>query len=61
MKWAGYTRKDTAKDLLTRNFTKDIDYIIQFFAPVTSGAKTGRGGVNKENIKLNVDCLKYFC
>lgn len=59
--WIGYTRKDTAKDLLTNgSFCVDIDYKI--FAPDQTGAKKkGRGGHNRELIFLTIDSFKSFC
>lgn len=57
-RWIGYTRKDSAKDLLVSSFKKDVD----FFAPGETGAKKkGRGGHNRELIFLTVDCFKSFC
>jgi phage anti-repressor protein len=56
--WIGYTRKDSAKEVLVLNFRKDTD----FFAPDQTGAKKkGRGGHNRELIFLTVDCFKSFC
>ena len=37
-KWLGFTRKDNAKTVLNKNFTKDIDYQLEKAAPATSGA-----------------------
>ena len=37
-KWLEFTRKDSAKKLLEKNFTKDIDYKIEKDAPPTGGA-----------------------
>jgi phage anti-repressor protein len=59
--WIGYTRKDTAKDLLTNgSFHVDIDYKI--FTPEQTGTKKkGRGGHNRELIVLAIDSFKSFC
>ncbi len=58
--WIGYTRKDTAKDLLVANFESVVDY--ETFAPEKTGAKKkGRGGHNKELMFLTIDCFKAFC
>lgn len=32
-KWCGFTRKDSGKKLLEKDFTKDIDYIFKNFIP----------------------------
>ena len=57
-KWVGYTRKDTAKDLLRKEFECGVNYVVKA-APVQSGA--GGSGKNKETILLNVDTFKEFC
>lgn len=59
-RWIGYSRKDTAKELLLSKFESGFDYII--FAPEQTGAKKrGRGGHNRDTIFLGVDCFKSFC
>jgi hypothetical protein len=61
-KWIGFSRKDGAKKLLENNFTKDVDYKIENFAPTNGGAKNDpRGGSNKETVKLTVHCFKMLC
>ena len=37
-KWLGFTRKDNAKRLLEKFFTKDIDYKVEKAAPLIGGA-----------------------
>jgi len=57
-----FTRRDSAKKLLVKNFTQDLDYKIG--APPKSGAPKEKdlgGGQNKEFILLTVDCFKNFC
>jgi phage anti-repressor protein len=56
--WIGYKRKDTAKDALTANFEKGVDYAISFSS---QNRKTSRGGRPKEIISLTVDAFKAFC
>jgi hypothetical protein len=55
-KWLGFSQKDAAKRLLERQFTSDIDY--KLFAPLSGGAKKGRGGQNKEIFMLTVKTFK---
>jgi phage anti-repressor protein len=52
--WIGYTRKDSAKDLLEARFDKGFDF---------SGEdrKNGKRGRPVEKIFLTVDCFKQFC
>lgn len=45
-KWVGFSRKDHAKTLFTKNFTVDIDYL--------------HGGHNKEQIMMTVNTFKKF-
>ena len=40
-KWCGFSRKDPAKRVLEKNFTIDIDYKFQNFAPTTCGKVNG--------------------
>lgn len=54
--WLGYKRKDYAKDSLTASFTPELDYI---FAPVQTGTNR-RGGHNREEIRLTVNCFKEW-
>ena len=58
-KWLGFSQKDASKRVLTKNFTKDIDYKILLHQLVEQ--KNTRGGHNKEIIKLNIDTFKKFC
>ncbi len=37
-KWIGFTRKDNAKAVLLKHFTKDVDFIISKAAPEVAGA-----------------------
>lgn len=71
-KWCGFTRKEEGKRLLTRHFTKDIDYKVESDAPPIGGASlnpehtqkyppTGCAGYNKEKITLTVNAFKKFC
>lgn len=64
--WIGFSRKEHAKRLLKRCFSKDKDYVIKYFATTVGVAKIGekietRGGKNKEHILLNIDTFKKFC
>jgi len=54
-KWVGFTRKDHAKTVLTKNFTLDIDFIIP---EVAGKIEKGRP---IETIMLNVNTFKKFC
>jgi hypothetical protein len=60
-KWLGFSRKDPCKLVLTKNFTRDVDYII---TSATYGApqrpKKG-GGQNKETILMNITTFKKLC
>lgn len=56
-KWIGYSRKDVAKKALEDNFCQNKDYSL--LHPHTE--QKGRGGHNKETIKLTQDCFKKFC
>lgn len=69
-KWLSFTRKDSAKKLLEKFFTIDIDYKVEKAAPPKSGAafqdnnspkNIGGAGLNKETIMLNVNTFKKFC
>ena len=54
-RWAGYTRKDAAKRSLERLLCVQRDYLLH-----QSVEQTGRGGHNKEEIRLTVDAAKKF-
>ena len=56
-KWLGFTRKDSAKKLLEKFFTIEIDYKTVF----RQQAENLTGGRPKENIMLNVNTFKKFC
>ena len=56
-KWLGFTRKDSAKKLLEKFFTIEIDYKTVF----RQQAENLNGGRPKENIMLNVNTFKKFC
>ena len=61
-----YDRRDNAVTKLKKNFTEGTDYQVQNFAPEISGAKEqtkkeNRGGHNKKDIRLTVDCFKAMC
>jgi hypothetical protein len=64
-KWVGFTRKDHAKRLLEKYFTKDIDYILysnenKTISPRSEEKKETRG--RKENIiMLTTNTFKKFC
>jgi hypothetical protein len=75
-KWCGFSRKDPAKRLLEKFFSKDIDYKIVFFnkdetikpAPPKCGAGSstrtrnlGGAGYNKETIVMTINTFKKFC
>ena len=55
-KWIGFTRKDNAKTLLLKHFTKEVHYIEK-----TLALRKNRGGHNKEILMLNVNTFKDFC
>ena len=54
-RWIGYSTKQKAKDKLFNNFEAGVDYIILLNHLVK---RIGRGGHNKEEIRLTIDCLK---
>lgn len=58
-KWAGFTRKDNAKTMLTKYFKKDTDFKVESLLLRTQ--EQNRGGHNKQNIFLNVNTFKDFC
>ena len=70
-KWLGFSRKDSAKRVLEKNFTINIDYKIEKSAPPTCGAhfedlkspskNLGGAGLNKEKIMLTINTFKKFC
>jgi phage anti-repressor protein len=61
-KWLGFTRKDNAKRMLTKNFDKDTDYsLASSLLPKEEQSSTKRGGVNKETILMSVPTFKGMC
>jgi len=56
-KWTGFSRKDNAKRLLEKYFTKDIDYEVF----LQTEENSIEGGRPKENILLTVNTFKKFC
>lgn len=56
----GFTRKDTAKTLLTSKFTENLDYIIERIFPAETGKIHGRGRPN-EKIMMTSDTFKSMC
>ena len=62
-KWVGFSRKDNAKKILTKNFINDIDYQIKKLFPEAAGAsrEPQHGGQNKETIMLTINTFKKFC
>jgi hypothetical protein len=62
-KWVGFARKDPAKRLLDKYFTKNIDYKILLHRSVEqdSDDQNKHGGTNKEQILMTVNTFKKFC
>jgi len=60
-----FTRRDSAKRILVKNFTEQTDYKIaaplNCGAAIVNGKNLGGAGQNKETILLTVDCFKNFC
>ncbi len=59
-KWLGFSQKDAAKRVLTKNFNANIDYKV-LLSQLVEQKKDTRGGHNKETIMLNIDTFKKFC
>ena len=61
-KWMGFSRKDPAKRLLEKNFTKNIDYKNNI-PPIGGILENEKGDVVRpsETILLTVDTFKKFC
>lgn len=55
--WVEYSRKDSAKRLLEKNFTEGVDYEIRISVEV----RPQGGFSNSEIIKMSVDCFEQFC
>ena len=53
--WLGYTRKDSAKEKLTRNFEKDVDYSATWRSV---SRDKGSGASKSEAIMLTTECFK---
>jgi phage anti-repressor protein len=53
--WIGYSSKQKAKNKLFHNFEEEIDYT---FLLNQMGKRSGRGGHNREQIRLTIDCFK---
>lgn len=61
--WLGFSKKDKAKDVLIRNFEKDVDYIIVLpgLRENPQTVENPLGGRPKEKIMINVETFKAFC
>jgi phage anti-repressor protein len=57
--WLGFSQKFTAKRVLERHFTVEIDYKISTHRSVEQDKR--HGGNNKEKIMLNIQTFKLFC
>lgn len=55
--WLGYTRKDSAKEKLTRNFDKNLDYSAKWRSVAHSNGSTAS---RVEQIMLTIDCFKFL-
>ena len=72
-KWVGFTRKDSSKKILDKNFIINVDYIIKKLAPQVGGTLDNvvqknkneemfdLGGNVNETILMTVDTFKKFC
>jgi phage anti-repressor protein len=60
-KWLGFTRKDNAKRLLEKFFTKDIDYKIISLRSEENKNKEETRGRKEEQIMLTINTFKKFC
>jgi hypothetical protein len=64
-KWVGFSRKDHAKTLLTKDFKENIHYKISLpfrrERSASSNIHLKKGGENKELILLNIETFKKFC
>jgi anti-repressor protein len=54
-KWIGYSSKQKARNKLFHNFEPKIDYTVLLNQ---MGKQNGRGGHNREQIRLTIDCFK---
>jgi hypothetical protein len=60
-KWLGFSRKDPAKRLLDKYFTKDVDYKILLHRSVENKNKEETRGRKEEQIILTINTFKKFC
>ncbi len=61
-RWLGFSLKENAKRILTKNFKSDIDYInLARQEGKASLSDLKWGGNNKKTIMLNVKTFKLFC
>jgi hypothetical protein len=71
-KWLGFSRKDPAKVVITKNFVEDLDYKIiskiilknneeNTLQKSLEQNKDKHGGQNKETILMTVNTFKKFC
>jgi hypothetical protein len=69
-KWMGFTLKSTAKDLLNKHFTIDVDYEILLRSKPEQDISVNNnnnnnnkkwGGHNRDTIMLNINCFKSLC
>jgi phage anti-repressor protein len=60
--WLGFTRKDNAKRIMTKNFEEDVHYKIALLnLEEQKSHEENRGGHNKETIMMTVNTFKDFC
>ncbi|NBX51345.1 hypothetical protein EBT25_15825, partial [bacterium] len=59
--WMGFSRRDPALRVLTKNFHENEQYIKQALFHKSVMQKSGRGGHNKEQILMTVKTFKKFC
>ena len=59
--WLGFSAKQKCKNLLTKNFTCDIDYKILLTQESKQNNEDNRGGHNKEKILMTIDTFKILC
>ncbi len=59
-KWVGFTQKVSAKKLLEKQFTVDIDYTCSLYHQLKQD-NGKHGGRNKETFLLSVKTFKSFC
>ena len=59
-KWLGFSQKVSAKFLLEKHFTDEVDYKINALE-YSKANKSVRGGQNKEHIMMTVKTFKSLC